>query len=284
MTSDSASRRRLSIGHSPDPDDAFMFYPLTQAKIDTEGLEFVDVLRDIETLNRMALEGALEITAASVHAYGHLSDRYAILESGGSFGEGYGPVVVSRSPLTPEGLRGKRIAVPGTLTSAFLALRICIGEFEHFTAPFDQIPDRVQSGEADAGLLIHEGQLTYRDSGFHAVLDLGRWWQEGTGLPLPLGVNLVRKDLGAERCLQVQRLLNLAIDYSLAHRPEALDYAMKYGRGISRGLADRFVGMYVNERTRRAGEAGRKAICLLLERGHRVGLLPRPVTPEFVEA
>ena len=272
----------LRFGHSPDPDDAFMFYPFASGRVDMEGVELTQVLRDIETLNRMALEGTLEITAASVHAYGHLADRYAILTCGGSFGDGYGPILVSRDPLPPGGLAGKVVAVPGTLTSAYLALRLHSGEFAHRVVPFDEIPERVLEGTAHAGLLIHEGQLTYARAGLRRISDLGEWWKKETGLPLPLGVNLVRKDLGPERCRQAARLLSRAIEYSLSHRDEALAYAMQFGRGLERNLADRFVGMYVNDLTRDAGPTGRRAIAELLERGHRCGLLPRKVVPEFV--
>lgn len=273
----------LRLGHSPDPDDAFMFYPLAAEKLDTGELRFEQVLKDIETLNRMALDGDIEITAASVHAYGHLAARYAILPCGGSFGDGYGPLLVSRRPLSPDDLKGATIAVPGTLTSAYLALRLFAGNVTTQTVPFDAIPEHVLSGRSDFGLLIHEGQLTYGASGLHAVADLGAWWKRETGLPLPLGVNLVRKDLGEARCRQVARLLRQAIEFSLAHREEALTYAMQFGRGLERSLTDRFVGMYVNDLTREAGSAGRKAIALFLEKGHAAGILPRPIVPEFVD-
>ena len=272
----------LRLGHSPDPDDAFMFYPIACGGIDTEGLRFEPVLQDIETLNRMALEGLLEITAASVHAYGHLADRYAILPCGGSFGDGYGPLLVSRQPLNQGDLKGCVIAIPGTLTSAYLALRLFAGAVNAAVVPFDQIPSHLRAGKADAGLLIHEAQLTYADSGLRKVADLGEWWKRETGLPLPLGVNLVRKDLGEERCRQVARLLRAAIEHSLAHREAALTYALQFGRGLRRDLADRFVGMYVNDLTREAGSAGRRAIAEFLERGHRMGILPHRVAPEFV--
>ncbi len=272
----------LRFGHSPDPDDAFMFHPFAAGKIDMEGVSLVQVLQDIETLNRMAMEGAIEITAASVHAYGHLADRYAILPCGGSFGDGYGPLLVSRDPIPGGRLSGKVVAVPGTLTSAYLALRLHSGEFEHEVVPFDEIPRRVLDGAVDAGLLIHEGQITYEAEGLRKIADLGEWWRKETGLPLPLGVNLVRKDLGEERCRQTARLLLRAIDYSLSHREEALSYAMQFGRGLDRGLTDRFVGMYVNDLTREAGSRGRRAIAEFLNRGHLCGLLPRKVVPEFI--
>jgi 1,4-dihydroxy-6-naphthoate synthase len=273
----------LRLGHSPDPDDAFMYYPLAAGAIDTEGLRFEQVLKDIETLNRLALEGQLEMTAASVHAYGHLAGRYAILPGGGSFGDGYGPLLVSREPLPPDRLSGKTIAVPGTLTSAFLALRLYAGEFEYRVVPFDGIPQAVAEGTVDLGLLIHEGQLTYAGAGLHRVADLGEWWGKETGLPLPLGVNLVRKDLGPERCRRISRVWRRSIEHALGNRDAALTYALDFGRGLSRPLADRFVGMYVNELTRDPGERGRRAIALFLERGHQCGLIPRRVVPEFID-
>jgi 1,4-dihydroxy-6-naphthoate synthase len=272
----------LRFGHSPDPDDAFMFYPFARGRIDMEGVEMVQVLRDIESLNRMALKGEIEITAASVHAYGHLSREYSILTCGGSFGDGYGPILVTRDPLPAGSLSGKVVAVPGTLTSAYLALRLHSGEFDHRVVPFEEIPARVLDGSVDAGLLIHEGQLTYSREGLLKAADLGEWWKRETGLPLPLGVNLVRKDLGIDRCRQAARLLRRAIDHSLSHREEALNYAMEFGRGLERELTDRFVGMYVNDFTRDAGSPGRRAINQFLERGHRAGLLPRKADPEFV--
>jgi 1,4-dihydroxy-6-naphthoate synthase len=274
---------RLRLGHSPDPDDAFMFYALAAGKIDTEGLVFDQELRDIETLNRMALEGSIEITAASVHACAHLADRYAILSCGGSFGEGYGPVLVARGGDPGPLPAGAVVGVPGTLTSAFLALRLFAGEFAHRVLPFDRIPERVLDGTVDAGLLIHEGQLTYSGAGLVEIVDLGEWWRQQTALPLPLGVNIVRKDLGADRCRLIARLLRASVDYALTHREEALGYAMRFGRGLQRGLADRFVGMYVNERTRDMGPEGRRAIAEFLDRGHRAGVLPHPVHPGFVE-
>jgi|GEM_PF-29260 len=273
----------LRLGHSPDPDDAFMFYPLACGKMDTPGVRFEQVLHDIETLNRMALDGNIEITAASVHAYAHLNRRYAILPCGGSFGDGYGPLLVSPRPMAASDLPGKLIAVPGTLTSAYLALRLFAGEVRTTVVPFDQIPDFVLQGKADLGLLIHEGQLTYAHSGLHKVADLGEWWKRETGLPLPLGVNVIRKDLGEVRCRQVARWLRTAIEFSLSHRDEALTYAMQFGRGLERHLADRFVGMYVNDLTLDAGSSGRRAIAEFLDRGHRGGLLPEKIQPEFVE-
>ena len=277
-----AGSTTLRLGHSPDPDDAFMFYPIACGKMDTEDLRFEQILQDIETLNRMALEGEIEITAASVHAYAHLSRRYAILPCGGSFGDGYGPLLVSRSPLARDDLAGRVVAIPGALTSACLALRLFAGDVRSVVVPFDRIPDYVLEGKADVGLLIHEGQLTYAAAGLHKVADLGEWWKTETGLPLPLGVNIIRKDLGAQRCGQVARLLKSAISYALAHRPEALAYALQFGRGLREDLADRFVGMYVNDLTLETESAGRQAIALFLQRGFETGILPRAVEPEFV--
>ncbi|HEV8375542.1 MAG TPA: MqnA/MqnD/SBP family protein [Candidatus Polarisedimenticolia bacterium] len=281
--SDPGGDELIRLGHSPDPDDAFMFYPLADGKLDTQGLRFEQVLRDIETLNRMALDGDIEITAASVHAYAYLADRYSILPCGGSFGDGYGPILVSPSPLSPSDLKGKMVAIPGELTSACLALRLYAGDVETKVVPFDEIPSHLLQGKSDAGVLIHEGQLTYARSGLHKVVDLGEWWKRETGLPLPLGVNLVRKDMGEARCKQVARLLRDAIEYSLAHREKALTYAMQFGRGLERELTDRFVGMYVNDLTREAGSSGRRAIAQFLERGHAAQILPHRVTPEFVD-
>ena len=270
-----AATPSIRFGHSPDPDDAFMYYPLAARRVDTEGLEFVQVLEDIESLNRRALQGELETTAASVHACAHLLDTYAILPCGASMGEGYGPIVVSRRPLSASDLATATVAVPGTLTSAYLALRLAIGKFNHVVVPFDKIPRAVKEGEAEAGLLIHEGQITYARDGLHKVLDLGEWWRFTTGgLPLPLGVNLVRRDLGEETMQRIGRSLSRAIAWSLEHREEALAYAREYGRGLEAPLTDRFVSMYVNDLTRDCGERGRRAIRLFLEEGRREGVIP----------
>jgi 1,4-dihydroxy-6-naphthoate synthase len=278
------SKRRITVGHSPDPDDAFMFYALAHGKLDTGGLEFRHELQDIETLNRRALRGELEVTAVSLHAYAHLLDRYALLPSGCSMGDRYGPMVVARRPLTVEDLRQVRIAVPGTLTTAFLALRLLLpGGFASEVLPFDAILGAVAGGRFDAGLIIHEGQLTFHNQGLHLVVDLGVWWQERTGLPLPLGGNVVRRDLGADTLRAISRLLKESIRYGLAHRDEALSYALSYARDMDRDLADRFVGMYVNDWTLDYGPRGREAVRRLLEEGHRAGVIPRPVQVEFVE-
>lgn len=280
--SDTATRH-VRVGHSPDPDDAFMFYGIAAGKVDTAGFEIEQVLEDIETLNRRALEGQLEVSAVSIHAYSHLEERYALMPCGASMGDGYGPCVVARTPLKPAELAGKTIAVPGKLTSAFLALRLFLGrDFEHVVVPFDQILDAVQSGRVDAGLIIHEGQLTYGGLGMHLVVDLGIWWAEThDGLPLPLGGNVVRKDLGVE-VSTLTRVLKDSIEYGLDHRKEALDYAMDFGRGLDRPLADRFVGMYVNELTRDYGERGRRAIETFLAEGSSAGLVPA-FRVEFVQ-
>jgi 1,4-dihydroxy-6-naphthoate synthase len=238
--------------------------------------------QDIETLNRRALRGELEVTAVSIHAYAHLLDWYALLPSGCSMGDRYGPMAVARRPLAVGDLRTARLAVPGTLTTAFLALRLLLpGELTHEVVPFDQILGAVAGGRFDAGLIIHEGQLTFQDQGLHLVADLGVWWQERTGLPLPLGGNAVRRDLGPQVISQVSRLLKESIRYALAHRVEALDYALRYARDMDRGLADRFVGMYVNDWTLDYGPRGREAVRRLLEEGHRAGIIPSPVAVEF---
>jgi len=268
----------VSFGHSPDPDDAFMYYPLDKRLVDTEGLEFTQVLEDIESLNRRALAGELEVTAASVHACAHLMDRYAILPCGASMGDGYGPIVVARRAADTKDLSGMTIAVPGTMTSAYLSLRLAIGGFEHKVVPFDEIPSVVASGGADAGLLIHEGQLTYSRDGLHLVLDLGVWWRDETGgLPMPLGVNIVRRDLGLQTMARIGRSLHRAIDWSLGHRRQALDYAAGFARGLEDSLTDRFVSMYVNDLTRDCGDAGREAIRLLMRRGREAGVIQADV-------
>ncbi|MEE2737212.1 MAG: MqnA/MqnD/SBP family protein [Planctomycetota bacterium] len=276
-------RTTIHVGHSPDPDDAFMFYALAKDKIDTGDLDFHHTLQDIETLNRRALQGELELTAISVHGYAYVSNHYALLPCGASMGDQYGPMVVSTSPCSIEDLSGKKIAIPGTMTSAFLTLRLAIGEFEYEVVPFDEIIEAVESGRVDAGLIIHEGQLTYGDRGLHLVVDLGKWWFAETELPLPLGVNAVRKDLGEQRNKAVCRLMKESIQFSLDHREEALEYALQYGRDLDRGRADQFVGMYVNDWTLDLGDRGRRAIELLLQKGVESGLLDTPVDIEFIE-
>jgi 1,4-dihydroxy-6-naphthoate synthase len=274
----------ITVGHSPDPDDAFMFYALAHDKLDTGNLQFRHELQDIETLNRRALQGELEVTAVSIHAYAYLLDRYALLPSGCSMGDRYGPMVVAKKPLTVEDLKSTRIAVPGTLTTAFLTLRLLLPEgFAFEVVPFDQILDAVAEGRFDAGLIIHEGQLTFQNQGLHRIVDLGVWWMERTGLPLPLGGNVVRRDLGPEVIAQISRLLKESIRYSLAHRSEALDYALRYARDMDKALADRFVGMYVNDWTLDYGPRGRAAVRRLLDEAHQAGVIPQPVAVEFVD-
>jgi len=276
-------RQRITVAHSPDSDDAFMFYALAQGKVADPDLEFVQVLEDIQSLNQRALRGEYEVTAVSFHAYAYLADRYALLPHGASMGDGYGPTVVTREACRPDALRGKRIAVPGALTTAALALRLWDPDLQHVVIPFDQIMDAVTAGTVDAGLIIHEGQVTYETLGFHRVVDLGEWWLRESGLPLPLGGNVIRKDLGPDLRRRVSHLLKDSIQYGLAHREEALEYAMRFARDIERRLADRFVGMYVNDLTLDYGERGRAAVRRLLALAHERGLIPHRVEPEFVE-
>jgi 1,4-dihydroxy-6-naphthoate synthase len=275
----------IRIAHSPDSDDAFMFYALTQGILDVQGLEISHVLQDIETLNQAAFEGTYEITALSVHGYAYLADRYALMPSGASFGDGYGPVVVAREPMTREDLAGTRVAIPGKLTTAHLALRLWQPEVETAIVPFDRILDVVESGEFEAGVVIHEGQLTFEQQGLVSIVDVGAWWQEETGGPLPLGANGIRKDIEPALQRRLCRLLRQSIDYALDHRAEALGYALRYARGLEDDpvRSDRFVGMYVNEWTRDYGDKGRRAVQQLLDRGHEAGILPHRQTAEFVE-
>jgi len=281
-TSVTTDSRVVRVAHSPDSDDAFMFYALAAGIIDTGGLTYQHELQDIETLNQRALRGELEITAVSIHAYAYLADRYVLLPHGASLGVRYGPRLVSRIPTSPASVRGRRIAIPGPLTSAYLALRLFEPDFTPVPTPFDEIEGAVLSGKVDMGLLIHEGQLTYSESGLHLVLDLGEWWYDETGLPLPLGGNVVRKDLGEAMIKTVSRHLRASIVYALDHRADALDHAMRYARGLERSKADEFVGMYVNEWTLDYGSDGRKAVRLLLQRGHQEGVIPHAVAVEFV--
>ena len=273
---------KIRIAHSPDSDDAFMFYALAEGKIDTDGITYVHELQDIETLNRRAMRGELEVTAVSIHAYPFVQDRYVLLPHGASMGSGYGPIVVAREPLSLADLRHVEIAVPGSLTTAFLVLRLCLGEFRYREMPFDEIIEEVRSGRADAGLLIHEGQLTYRSHGLEKVVDLGEWWLLETGLPLPLGVNVARRDLGDDVLRTLAEVLRESIDVGLANRREAMRYAIEFGRGLDDELADRFVGMYVNELTCDYGEEGRQAVRELLRRAESLGVYERPVRVEFV--
>ena len=273
----------IEVGHSPDPDDAFMFYALTAGKLETGDLEFRHVLQDIETLNRWAMEGKLPVTAISLHAYAYVADKYALLPHGASMGRKYGPIVVTRELLGFDALRRETIAIPGTLTTAFLTLRVCLGEFPYAVVPFEQILEAVAEGRYGAGVIIHEGQLTYQDHGLVKSLDLGVWWHDTTGLPLPLGVNAVRRDLGEDRMRQIAGLLEASIHYALEHRQEALGYAMGFARGMDRSSTDTFVGMYVNDLTLAYGQEGRRAAETLLEWGFKEGILPRQVAVRFVE-
>jgi len=283
--------QRIRVGHSPDADDAFMFYALAKNRIDTGRYRFEHELVDIETLNRRAFSGELELTAVSVHAYAYLTDRYLLCSCGASMGDGYGPIVVTRKDkkCSVESLKQASIAVPGTLTTAYLALRLCLNcDFRHVVVPFDRIIDAVRAGEyegrpVDAGLVIHEGQLTYAKEGLELILDTGQWWFEQTNLPLPLGANAIRKDLGKETIRDVHRLLRRSIKYGLEHRAEALAYALGFGRGLEHGKADQFVEMYVNDWTLDFGPRGRQAVAKLLSSGYEAGVLPKPVVPEFVD-
>ncbi len=297
----------LRLGHSPDPDDAFMFYALAKNKLPAGPYRFEHVLQDIQTLNQRAMKGELEITAISIHAYPYVSDKYALTSCGSSMGDKYGPMVVARQPTNLDDLRGKTIAIPGKLTTAFLALQLCLGKgtearrhegtdialstphsalstFEYEVVPFDEIPAHVRDGKADAGLIIHEGQLTFQKLGLHLVVDLGAWWHEKTQLPLPLGGNCIRKDLGPQVMQEVTEILKQSIQYSLDHRAEAVDYALQFGRDLDRNLADRFVGMYVNHWTLDYGPRGREAITRLLKEGADAGLVPNAGEIEYVTA
>lgn len=278
--------KHLTLGHSPDPDDAFMFFALAREKIDTHGWRFEHVLQDIQTLNDRAMAGELDITAISIHAYPYVADKYALTDCGSSMGDGYGPMLVTRAPIQIEDLRGKTIAIPGEKTTAFLALNLLLGrgEFRHTVVMFDQILPYVAEGKADAGLIIHEGQLTYQDHELHKVVDLGEWWKRTTGLPLPLGGNCIRRALGRAAMSEVTAILKRSIEYSLAHRDEAVEYALQYARDMGRDLADRFVGMYVNEWTLDYGETGRRAVRELLSRAHQAGLVPDVGEIDFVSA
>ncbi len=272
---------KIRIGHSPDSDDAFMFYPLANGLIPTDGFEIVQVAEDIESLNQRAVNGELEVTAISVHAYAYVANHYALMPCGASIGDRYGPLVVSKEPMQREALAGKKIAIPGRMTTAYLTLRLCQPDFDPEVVPFDQILPYVQEGNADAGLIIHEGQLTYARAGLHKVVDLGEWWYEETGLPLPLGANAIRRDLGTEKIRRITSLIKQSIEYSLGDREKGLDYAMNYARDMETELADRFVSMYVNDYTLDYGEKGRAGVRELMERGYKSGVIPHPVNVEF---
>lgn len=279
----------IRVGHSPDADDAFMFYALAENKIATGRFRFQHELVDIETLNRRAFRGELEVTALSVHAYAYLREHYVLCTCGASMGDRYGPLLVARRPAPLTALATRPIAVPGTLTTAYLALRLCLGQdFPFVVVPFDRILGATRAGAfegqpVDAGLVIHEGQLTYSDQGLHAIVDLGQWWHAETGLPLPLGVNGIRRDLGPAAMRAVNRLIRASVRYGLDHRSEALAYALGFGRGLDPAKADRFVGMYVNAWTLDIAPRGRDAVRQLLRRGHTAGVLPEDVEPEFVD-
>jgi len=273
----------IRIAHSPDSDDAFMFYALAKDKLPTGKFRFHHTLQDIETLNRKALDGVYEVTAISFHAYPYLEDKYILLPSGASMGDGYGPMVVAREPFGQNELRGKRVAVPGAMTSACLAMKLFQPDFEAVIVPFDQVMDAVKRGDVDAGILIHEGQLTYAEEGLHLIVDFGVWWRDLTGLPLPLGGNVIRRDLGMEDINEISRLLKASIQYSLDHREEALQYALEFARGLDPATADRFVGMYVNERTLDYGPEGRKAVQLFMDKAYEAGIIPKPVRAEFAD-
>ncbi len=284
-----STQQLIRVGHSPDPDDAFMFHALANNKIETGDYLFQHELVDIESLNRRAFTGELELTAVSLHAYAYLSDIYMLCSCGASMGDQYGPMVVARQKCSVADLCDMHIAVPGTLTTAYLALRMCLGvDFQFTEVPFDRIIEATLQGSyegqpIDAGLIIHEGQLTYADHDLQLIVDTGRWWYEETGLPLPLGANAVRKDLGEEAILQVQRLLKVSIQYGLDHRQEALEYALRYGRDLDHAQADKFVGMYVNDWTLDFGPRGRQTVAELLKRGHAAGVIPNLIVPEFVD-
>jgi 1,4-dihydroxy-6-naphthoate synthase len=273
--------QRITVAHSPDSDDAFMFYGLASGSVDTGGIEVDQVLSDIETLNRAAFEGKYEVTAVSFHAYAHLLDRYALLPHGASMGDNYGPIVVAPENGVRE-VKGRKIAIPGLLTTAYLALQLYEKDFEHVVVPFDQIEQFVKDGNADAGLLIHEGQLTYGDNGLRKIVDLGEWWAQRTGgLPLPLGGNIIRRDLGPEMIRKVSKLLHDSIAYALAHRTDAVEYAQQFGRGLDKDKTDKFVGMYVNDLTLGYGERGRKAVERLMTEAYEQGLIPKSVPVQF---
>ena len=285
LVQNNSQTREITIAHSPDSDDAFMFYGLATNKVRVPGLRFTHTLCDIETLNQKARDGngVYDVTAISFHAYPYIQHNYALLPSGGSVGEGYGPMVVAGRAFTLDEIKGKKIAVPGTLTTAYLALNLFAPGIETEVVPFDQIIPQVLEGKYEAGLIIHEGQLTYDKSGLYRIVDLGKWWQKVTGLPLPLGGNAIRRSLGPELMSSVGGALRESIQYALDHRDEALAYAMQFARDLDTALADRFVGMYVNERTLDYGADGREAVRRLLDMGHKAGIIPFEAKVDFVE-
>jgi 1,4-dihydroxy-6-naphthoate synthase len=275
--------RTISVAHSPDSDDAFMFYGLATHKLETEGLKFEHTLKDIQSLNEAARNGVYDVTAISFHAYAYVADKYALLPHGASIGDKYGPIVVSKEPRKPEEISDMKVAVPGELTSAYLALRLFNDKFDHVVVPFDEIIEAVQKGKADAGLLIHEGQLFYKQMGLDKVLDLGEWWHERTGLPLPMGGNAIRRDLGPDLMRQVSKHLHRSILYSMENREDALQYAMQFARDMEPGMADRFVAMWVNDLTLDYGERGKESVRRLLQEGYEAGIIPHKVDVEFVD-
>ena len=283
IAKETPGKRTITVAHSPDSDDAFMFYGLATNKLETPGLKFEHTLKDIQSLNEDAKNGVFDVTAVSFHAYAYIADKYALLPHGASIGDKYGPIVVSREPRSADEIGTMRIAVPGELTSAYLALRLFNKDFEHVVVPFDQIIDRVQRGEVDAGLLIHEGQLFYNQLGLHKVLDLGEWWYEKTTLPLPMGGNVIRRDLGPELMQQVSKHLHASIEYSMDNREDALAYAMQFARDMQPELADRFVAMWVNDLTLDYGDRGRESVKRLLAEGYKAGIIPHEVEIDFVD-
>ncbi|VAX39697.1 1,4-dihydroxy-6-naphtoate synthase [hydrothermal vent metagenome] len=279
----SQTQTQIHVGHSPDPDDAFMFHALANNKIETGSYDFTHTLQDIETLNRRALNAELELTAVSLHGYAYMTENYAICACGASMGDNYGPMIVAREACDIDSLRGKNIAVPGTLTTAFLMLKLILGDdFSYEVVSFDEILNVVEQEKFDAGLIIHEGQLTYAEQGLHLIVDTGKWWMNETGLPLPLGANAIRKDLGQPAMNEVTALLKQSIQYGLDNRNEALEYALQYGRNLDHSKADEFVGMYVNDWTLDFGERGREAVKVLLQRAHEAKVIPDPVNIEFI--
>ena len=282
MSTVSAPVREITVAHSPDSDDAFMFYGLATKKVRVPGLRFSHTLCDIETLNRKAQEGVYDVTAISFHAYPYIQEHYALMSCGGSVGEGYGPIIVSSRPFTQTEVKRKKIAVPGTLTTAYLALKLFAPGIEVEVVPFDQIIPQILEGKHEAGLIIHEGQLTYDKPGLHRVVDLGKWWKKVTGLPLPLGGNAIRRSLGPEMIASVTQALRDSIQYAIDHREEALAYAMQFARDLDTQLADKFVGMYVNERTLDYGSDGREAVRRLLDMGHKAGIIPKAPRVKWV--
>jgi 5,8-dihydroxy-2-naphthoate synthase len=282
MTKNAGEVREIKVAHSPDSDDAFMFYGMATNKIRVPGVKFTHTLTDIETLNRKALEGYYDITAISFHAYPYLQDKYALMPSGGSVGEGYGPMIVASRSMSPEEVTATKIAVPGTMTTAYLTLKLFAPRVQTEVVPFDEIIPRVLDGKYEAGLIIHEGQLTFAKAGLHRIVDMGKWWRDQTSLPLPLGGNAIRRDLGPQLMADCCKALRDSIQYALDNREEALQYAMQFARDLDPQLADKFVGMYVNERTLDYGKDGREAIVKLLEMGYDAGIIPNKASVEFV--